>query len=55
MWISSYWYEKLPAIYAGLALLSLALLGAPAGFSAGLLLAAAGLTTWWRYSYRRLA
>jgi hypothetical protein len=53
MWISSYWYEKLPALYAGAALLSLALLGTPAGFSAAVLMGAAGLTSWLRYSHRR--
>jgi hypothetical protein len=53
MWISDYWYEKLPLLYAGAALLSLALLGTPASFSATLLMAAAALTGWWRYSHRR--
>ncbi|WP_397533390.1 hypothetical protein [Roseateles sp.] len=55
MWISKYWYEKLPALYALAALMSLALLGAPAAFSATLLMAAAALTAWWRYDHRRQA
>ncbi|MDC6170040.1 hypothetical protein [Paucibacter sp. XJ19-41] len=53
MWISKYWYEKLPALYAAAALLSLAWLGTPAAFSATLLMAAAALTAWWRYQHRR--
>ncbi|HEX2010304.1 MAG TPA: hypothetical protein VJN44_05130 [Roseateles sp.] len=53
MWISTFWYEKLPALYAGAGLLSLALLGRPAAFSATLLLGAAGLVTWWRRDHRR--
>ena len=53
MWISNYWYEKLPLLYASAALVSLALLGRPATVSALLLIAAAALTSWWRYSHRR--
>ena len=53
MWISNYWYEKLPALYAGAGLLSLTLLGRRAGFSAALLIGAAALISWWRYRYRR--
>lgn len=52
MWVSKYWYEKLPMIYAVMALLCLALLGRPGAFSATLFMAAAALTAWWRYSYR---
>ncbi|MFY7863484.1 hypothetical protein [Roseateles sp.] len=52
MWISKYWYEKLPMIYAVTALLCLWSLGRPGAFSATLFMAAAALTSWWRYSYR---
>jgi membrane protein implicated in regulation of membrane protease activity len=52
MWVSKYWYEKLPMIYAVMALLCLVLLGRPGAFSATLFMAAAALTAWWRYSYR---
>lgn len=53
MWISSYWYEKLPALYAGAGLAGLLLIGMPAAFSALLLIAAGGLTAWWRYDHRK--
>ncbi|MEJ6005142.1 hypothetical protein WG899_06265 [Paucibacter sp. AS339] len=52
MWISKYWYEKLPMIYAITALLCLWSLGRPAAFSATLFMAAAALTAWWRYCSR---
>ncbi len=52
MWVSNYWYEKLPMIYGLMALLCLGLLGRAGAFSATLFMAAAALTTWWRYSYR---
>lgn len=55
MWISEYWYEKLPALYALAGVLSLALLGRPAAISATLLMGAAALTAWWRYDHRRQA
>lgn len=52
MWISEFWYEKLPWLYAAAGLLSL-LLGSMALFSAVLLLSAGGLIAWWRYEHRR--
>jgi len=53
MWISSFWYEKLPLLYAAAGLLCLLLLGKAAGFSALLLFGAAALVSWQRYQYRR--
>lgn len=53
MWISNYWYEKLPALYAGAGLAGLLLIGKPAAFSALLLIGAGALTAWWRYDHRR--
>ncbi|MDN3920235.1 hypothetical protein [Roseateles violae] len=53
MWISEFWYEKLPWVYAGCGLLALWLIGRPAALSATLLFGAAVLTAWWRYSHRR--
>lgn len=54
MWISEFWYEKLPAIYAAGG--ALALLGfgprSPALLSALMLFGAAALTHGWRRSYR---
>ena len=54
LWISEYWYEKLPWLYGAAGLLSLLLLGSMASFSALLLLSAAALTGWWRYEHRHL-
>ena len=54
MWISDYWYEKLPWLYSAASLLSLLLLGSLAAFSALVLLSAAALTAWWRYEHRQL-
>ena len=53
MWISKYWYEKLPLLYALAALLSLWMLGRAAAFSAAVFFSAAALITWWRNSYRK--
>jgi len=53
MWISDFWYEKLPLFYAAAALGCLNWLGRPAAPSALLLIGAAALTGWWRYSHRR--
>lgn len=53
MWVSDYWYEKLPALYAVAGFLSLALLGRQGAFSAALLIGASTLISWWRYSHRR--
>lgn len=53
MWISNYWYEKLPALYVGAGLAGLLLIGAPAAFSATLLIGAGALTAWWRYDHRK--
>lgn len=53
MWISNYWYEKLPALYASAGLAGLLLIGLPAAFSAVLLIGAGALTAWWRYEHRR--
>ena len=53
MWISQFWYEKLPLLYAAAGLLCLVLLGRPAAFSATLLIGAGALTAWWRYSHRQ--
>ncbi|MEJ6002985.1 hypothetical protein [Paucibacter soli] len=54
MWISAYWYEKLPALYAGAGAACWALFGlnGPGALSGALLLGAAGLTWHWRRSYR---
>ncbi|MDM4765660.1 hypothetical protein [Pelomonas sp. SE-A7] len=54
MWISEYWYEKLPALYFAWALLTLSLLGRerPAQMSAFLLVAAALLVRSWRRNHR---
>lgn len=53
MWISEFWYEKLPWLYSAAALLSLLMLGSRASFSAVLLLSAAALTAWWRFEHRQ--
>jgi hypothetical protein len=53
MWLSDFWYEKLPLLYAAAGMAALVLLGRPAMLSAMLLFAAAALTGWWRYSHRR--
>ncbi|CAN5275302.1 hypothetical protein BH11PSE10_BH11PSE10_17560 [soil metagenome] len=52
MWISEFWYEKLPWLYAAAGLLSM-LLGSMARISGVLLLSAAGLIAWWRYDHRQ--
>jgi len=54
MWISAYWYEKLPALYAGAGLACWALFGlqGPGAMSGALLLGAAALTWQWRRNYR---
>jgi len=54
MWISEFWYEKLPLFYAAGGLGCLNWLGRPAAPSALLLIGAAALTGWWRYSHRRI-
>ncbi|QPF73360.1 hypothetical protein G8A07_10810 [Roseateles sp. DAIF2] len=53
MWISPFWYEKLPMLYAGAGLASAALLGTPGLPSAALFLGAAMLIGWWRHDFRR--
>lgn len=52
MWIPEFWYEKLPALYAGGALTSLGWLGWPALLSALLLLGASALILHERRQYR---
>ncbi len=52
MWISQFWYEKLPAIYIVSGAAVMPAFGKPAALSAALLMAAGALTWYWRRSYR---
>ncbi len=54
MWLSNFWYEKLPLVYLLAALLILLVLGTHGIFSAVMLLAAAALTRWWRIGKYRM-